>query len=351
MSHFAALRLGILGCAKIAHQFARDLAGCDSVQIVAVASRQADKAQAFAREFGIARAHDSYEALLVDPQVDAVYLPLPNHLHAPWAMRAAEAGKHVLCEKPLTLGLADAHAMFQAARRHGVMLLEAYPYYFQPQTGDLLALLHSGVIGQVRTVHASFGFTLVPGTGNIRWQPEAGGGALLDAGAYPISLIRLVMGEAPTRVLADARWADTGVDVGMTALLRWADGRQASLSCAMDAANHRRATIAGSQGTIETEYLNHTAAPGATHPCGYLPSQMRVRRGTANTLAFEEVVSATGSGFCFAAQAFARVVQARDFDAIERAARASLDIAATLQALQASARSGGWVDVQQPHVG
>jgi len=348
MKTISPLRLGILGCANIAKQFARDVAGEPSVSIVAVASRQADKAQAFATQFGIATAHDSYEALLADPQVDAVYIPLPNHLHAPWAIRAAEAGKHVLCEKPLTLGLADAQAMFAAARRHGVMLLEAYPYYFQPQTGDMLALLHSGSIGEVRMVHASFGFTLAQGTGNIRWQPDMGGGALLDAGSYPISLIRLVMGQAPSRVLANARWTDTGVDVGMTAMLHYADGRQATMSCAMDVANHRRATIAGSQGTVETEYLNHTAPSAHGHPSGYLPSQLRVRRGTANTVPFEDVVSATGSGFRFAAQAFARVVKAGDHAAIARAAQASLDIAATLQALQASARTGRWVDVQQP---
>lgn len=348
MNSSSPLRLGILGCANIAKQFARDVSGCDEVRLVAVASREADKAQAFAAQFGIPRAHGSYEALLADPQVEAVYIPLPNHLHAPWAIRAAEAGKHVLCEKPLTLGLADARAMFDAARRHGVMLLEAYPWYFQPQTGDMLALLHGGAIGEVRSVQASFGFTLAQGTGNIRWQPGMGGGALLDAGSYPLSLIRLVMGRSPVRVLADARWADSGVDVGMTALLRYADGRQASLSCAMDGANHRRATIVGSHGTIETEYLNHTAPAGQGHPHGYLPSQMRVRRGTANTIAFEDVVSATGSGFRFAAQAFARVVRSGDMAAIERAARASLGIAATLQALQASARSGAWVEVERP---
>lgn len=346
MNSTSSLRLGILGCANIAKQFARDVGSSQAVNIVAVASRQADKAVAFADQFGIARAHGSYEALLADPEVDAVYIPLPNHLHAPWVIRAAEAGKHILCEKPLTLGLKDAQAMFDAARRCGVMLLEAYPYYFQPQTGDMLALLHSGAVGEVRTMHASFGFTLQPGTGNIRWQPDMGGGALLDAGAYPTSLIRLVMGQAPKRVLADARWSDTGVDVGMTALLRYADGRQASLSCAMDAANHRRATIAGSLGTIETEYLNHTATGAEGHPYGYLPSQMRVRRGTANTVPFEDIVSATGSGFQFAAEAFASVVQTRDHRAIALAAQASLDIAATLQALQTSARTGGWVEVE-----
>ena len=341
------LRLGILGCANIAKQFARDVAGSPAVRIVAVASRQLEKAQGFATQFGVERAHGSYEGLLADAGVDAVYIPLPNHLHAAWAIRAAEAGKHVLCEKPLTLGLDDARGMFDAARRHGVMLLEAYPYYFQPQTGDMLALLRGGAIGEVRSVQASFGFSLPTGTGNIRWQPDAGGGALLDAGSYPLSLIRLVMGAAPARVLADAKWSDTGVDVAMTALLRFADGRQASLSCAMDAANHRRAVIAGSQGTIETEYLNHTAPSTQGHPFGYLPSSLRVRRGTANTVPFEEVVSGTGSGFRFAAEAFARVVRAGDQAAIDRAAQASLDIAATLEALRISASSGTWVDVRQ----
>jgi predicted dehydrogenase len=348
MTASSPLRLGILGCANIAKQFARDVAGLHAVRIEAVASRQLDKAQAFAAQFGIARALGSYEALLADPQIEAIYIPLPNHLHAQWAIRAAEAGKHVLCEKPLTLTLADARAMFDAARRHGVMLLEAYPYYFQPQTGDMLDLLHKGAIGEVRSVQASFGFTLAQGTGNIRWQPDMGGGALLDAGAYPISLIRLVMGQTPVRVLADANWSDTGVDISMAALLRYADGRQATMSCAMDAANYRRATIVGSQGTLETEYLNHTAPAAHGHPHGYLPSQLRVRRGIANTVPFEDVVSATGSGFYFAAQAFARVVRAGDLAAIERAARASLGIAATLQALQASARSGAWVEVERP---
>lgn len=347
MTPSSPLRLGILGCANIARQFARDVAECPAVRIVAVASRQIEKAQAFAKQFGVGRAHGAYEALLSDDAVDAVYIPLPNHLHAEWAIRAAEAGKHVLCEKPLTLGLDDARAMFEAARRHGVMLLEAYPYYFQPQTRDLLALLQGGAIGEIRSVQASFGFSLPPGTGNIRWQPDAGGGALLDAGSYPLSLIRLVMGTAPSRVLADPRWSDTGVDVGMTALLRFADGRQATLSCAMDAANHRRAVIAGSQGTIETEYLNHTAPSAQGHPFGYLPSSLRVRRGTANTVPFEEVVSAAGSGFRFAAEAFAEVVRAGNQGAIDRAAQASLDIAATLEALQASARSGSWVDVRR----
>ena len=340
------LKMGVLGCAKIAHGFVRDVLPSDQVEVVAVASRDLGKAQAFAAQFGLAQAWGSYEALLADPNVDAIYLPLPNTMHAPWAMAAARAGKHVLCEKPLTLTRDVAQDMFDTARQHGVMLLESFPYYFQPQTGDMLALLQSGAIGQVRSVHASFGFTLAPeATGNIRFNPDLGGGALLDAGSYPLSLIRLVMGQAPVRVMAQSSWAASGVDISTMATLEYADGRRAQLMCAMDVANVRRATICGTAGTLETEYLNHTADAVGQSPYGYLPSQMRVRRGIANTLPFEDIRSSSGSGFRFAAEAFAKVVRDKDHAAIARAAQASIDNAATLQALARSARSGAVVEL------
>ena len=339
------LRIGILGCANIARQFSRDVAPSKAVRVVAVASRNPQTAAAFAAAQGIGRHHGSYEALLADAGVDAVYVPLPNSLHAEWAIKAASRGKHVLCEKPLTLGLDQAQAMFDAARRHGVMLVESYPYYFQPQTGAMLALLHGGAIGNVRSVQACFGFTMANPQTNIRMRPELGGGALLDAGSYPLSLIRLVMGQAPQRVQADATWADSGVDISLAATLHYADGRRAQLSCAMDAANHRRATIVGSAGTIETEYLNHTSAQAGGHPWGYLTSQLRVRRGTANSIPFEDIHCGTGSGFRFAAEAFAKVVADGNVAAIDRAAEASLDNAATLEALARSARLGHAVDV------
>ncbi len=334
------LRIGILGCANIARQFARDVATSPLVSVVAVASRSAETAASFAAAHRIARHHGSYEAVLDDDHVDAIYLPLPNSLHAEWAIKCVEHGKHVLCEKPLALGLAEAQSMFDAARRHGLMLLEAYPYYFQPQTGDMVALLHGGAIGTVRSVQACFGFTLAAPENNIRMKPELGGGALLDAGSYALSLIRLAMGCAPQRVLADATWSESGVDISMMATLHYADGRRAQLSCAMDTANHRRATIVGSLGTIETEYLNHTSSQAVGDPRGYQPSQLRIRRGTANTVPFEDVRSGTGSGFRFAAEAFAGVVASKDFAAVGRAAEASLDNAATLEAMAQSARSG-----------
>lgn len=346
-----ALRLGILGCAKIAGVFCRHVSAGPApsalVRVVAAASREPATAAAFAATHGIGRHHGSYEALLADKQVDAVYIPLPNSLHAPWAVHAAEAGKHVLCEKPLALTLAQAQTMFAAARRHGVLLLEGYPYWFQPQTAAMLDLLHGGAIGAVRSVHASFGFTLANAQHNIRMQPELGGGALLDAGSYPVSLVRLVMGEAPLRVHAHSTWSaggpGRGVDISTSGTLFFADGRRAQVSCAMDGGLHRHATIVGASGVIETEYLNHTSAEAGGDSFGHLPSLLRVRRGVSQP--FEEVRSGTGSGFRFAAEAFARVVAERDTDAIERAADASLDIAATLEALGRSAREGREVEL------
>ena len=340
-SQTSPLRIGILGCANIAKQFTRDVRQSNKVSVDAAASRNAETAAVYAAANGIARHHGSYEALLADPAIDAMYIPLPNSLHAEWAVKAAAQGKHVLCEKPLALDLAEAQAMFAAAKTHGVMLLESYPWWFQPQTRDLLALLHDGSLGDVRSVQASFGFILSNATGNIRMNPNLGGGALLDAGSYPLSMIRLVMGCAPQRVMAHADWSTTGVDISLMATLDYADGRRAQMSCAMNAANHRRATVMGTKGTVETEYLNHTSMQ-FNHPWGYLPSQMRVRRGTANNIPFEDITSATGSGFLFAAEAFTNVIAQKDVAAIDRAASASLDIGATLEAI---ARSGQAVDV------
>jgi predicted dehydrogenase len=331
------LNIGILGCANIARQFTTAVQASPAVHVAAAASRKLDTAAAFAQSLAIAQHHGSYEALLADAAIDVIYLPLPNSLHAEWAIKALQAGKHVLCEKPLALSRAEAESMFAAAREHKVMLLEGFPYYFQPQTGDMLALLHGGAIGEVRGVQACFGFMLQNPQGNIRLNPDLGGGALLDAGSYALSLIRLVMGEAPVRVMAYPRWADSGVDIGLMATLIYADGRTAQLSCAMDTANHRRAVIMGTAGTIETEYLNHTSAQ--------VSSSLRIRRGTANVIPFEEIYSGMGNGFRFAAEAFAQVIAAGDFSATERAARASIDNAATLEALARSARTGAAVDI------
>jgi predicted dehydrogenase len=334
------LRLGVLGGANIARQFTRDVRPSQTVRVAAVASRSDANAQAFAEANGIESWFGSYDAMLASPDIDAIYLPLPNSLHAEWAIKAADHGKHILCEKPLALNRDEAVRMFDAADRNGVMLLEAFPFYFQPQTAAMMTLIGEGAVGEVRAIQACFGFTVGNPGANIRMKPELGGGALLDAGSYPLSLIRLVMGRAPSRVDAVATWAESNVDISLMATLVYADGRRAQVSCSMDAANHRYASIIGTQGTIDTEYLNHTSdeAPGDAY--GYLPSRMRVRRGIPNSVPFEQVDAATGSGFLFAAESFARMVATHDTAAVDYYAQVSLDNAATLAAIIESARSG-----------
>ncbi len=307
------LRLGMLGGANIARQFKGDVKPND------------------------------YEAMLANPEINAVYIPLPNSLHAQWAIKAAEHGKRILCEKPLALNCAEAESMFDAADKHDVMLLEAFPYYFQPQTAAMMTLIGEGAIGSVRSMQASFGFTVgKPGT-NI--PPEAGTGRRRAARCRQLhaelhSPRDLVMGTAPQSVQAVATWADSNVDISLMATLLYADGRHAQFSCAIDGANHRMATIVGTDGTIDTEFLNHTSDEAKGDAYGYLPSQLRVRRGIANTIPFEQVESQTGSGFFFAAESFARMVKSHDEAAIAYYAQTSLDNAATLSAIIESARRG-----------
>ncbi len=333
------LHIGVMGCGNIASQFVAAVASSPHVKVSGAASRNSAKAAKFAQTFGIARHYGTYEALLRDPGLDIIYVALPNNMHVAWVVKAAQSGKHVLSEKPLALTLAEATTMFAAARANKVMLLEAYPYWFQPQTRDMLQLIHSGAIGEVRHVQASFGFNLQNAQGNIRMMPDLGGGALLDAGSYAMSLIRLALAGVPERVVAHSSQADSGVDIATSATLLYSGGRSAQLFCAMNVGYHRVATILGSGGVIETEFLNHTSND-PNHPLKYLPSLMRVRRGFAGTIPLQEVRCATGSGFAFCAEAFAKVIHAQDFAAMERAARASCDIAATLEAIGQSAKSG-----------
>ena len=168
----SALRIGILGAARIARLFVDSVRPSTKVAVVAIAARDATRARAFAAELGIPRAHASYESLLADPELDAIYNPLPNTLHAEWSIRALGAGKHVLCEKPLAMSSRDADAMFAAARRNGRHLVEGYPYRAQPQTVKLRELLASGAIGTVQVVQASFGFPMRD-LANIRYDQRS----------------------------------------------------------------------------------------------------------------------------------------------------------------------------------
>jgi predicted dehydrogenase len=331
MSQTKPLRIGVLGAANIARQFISAVASSTLVSVSAVASRDRGKAEKFASETGLGRAHGSYGELLADPEIDAIYNPLPNTLHAEWSIRATDAGKHVLCEKPLATTAADARAMFAAAKRNNVHLVEAYPYLAQPLTGKLRQLLASNAIGKPQIVRSSFGVSFSD-TSDIRLRPDVGGGALLDAGSYALSLIRLVSGEAPKRVSATAQWAETGVDRTMLATLEFPSGLLAQMSCSLATCFHRHALIAGDAGTIETLFLNHPPIGG--------PAAITVKRGAKVDAAVEIVEAAGGNGFLYEAESFARLVAAGPAHWTGATPTESIDIAVMLEAIGASAKSG-----------
>jgi predicted dehydrogenase len=338
MSHTRSspLRIGILGTGHIAHSFVRGVGPSPRVTVGAVASRDGAKARAFAQEFAIARSFGSYEELLADSGIDAVYVPLPNSLHAEWSIRAARAGKHVLCEKPLSATAGEARAMFDTARQHGVHLVEGYPYRAQPQTLKLCELLDAGVIGDVRLIQASFGFTLVA-VEDIRLSAQLAGGALMDIGTYPVSLVRMVAKARPIRVHAVAKWTDGGVDRALAATLVFASGLFAQITCSFGTCVHRQALIAGSNGVIQTTYLNHTTAPSQ--------AVLNVRVGTDKDAVDSIVQTSTLNGFLGEAESFERLVREGPAQWSGATPQESIDNMLTLEAILESARSGGTIEI------
>ncbi len=325
------LQIGILGAARIARLFIDGVRSSRNVAIKGLASRDVAKARTFARETGVPDIHSTYEALLADPTIDAVYVPLPNNLHAEWSIRAAEAGKHVLCEKPLATSADEARAIFDAARRNNVYVVEGYPYRAQPQTLKLRELLESQAIGRLQYVHAAFGFLLTDAS-NIRMDPALAGGALMDAGSYPVSLVRMVAGERPRRVQAFARWAESGVDRTLVGSIEFASGLLAQVSCSFATARHRRAMIVGDAGSIETTYFNDTSVK--------LPPVLQLTRGTALDAARETIETAAINGFLAEADAFHGLVAHGWSHWVGATPEESIDIMLTLEALAASARQG-----------
>jgi xylose dehydrogenase (NAD/NADP) len=333
------LRMGILSTANIAKAFVSGVRPSSTVTVTAVASRDAAKAERFAREVGIARSHGSYESLLTDPEIDAVYIPLPNSLHAEWSIRAAEAGKHVLCEKPLSATAAEARAMFESARKHGVHLREGYPYRAQPQTLKLQELLEAGALGTVKMIQASFGFTISDGP-NIRLSPELAGGVLMDAGSYPVSLVRMVAKERPWRVNAVAQWTDSGVDRTLVATLEFPSGLLAQISCSFATSVYRQALIAGSEAVVQTTFFNH--------PSPAAPPVLCLRRGKGWDTAAEIIEVPAMNGFLAETEAFERLVRQGFAHWTGASPDESIDIMLTLEAILRSARSGKAVEIEKP---
>lgn len=250
---------GILGTGAIAQTFAAGIAGCDTGRLVAIGSRGAQAAARFAASRPDIHHYDEYAGVLADPDVDVVYIALPHALHAEWAVRAAEAGKHILCEKPLALNHAQAEAVVGAARRHGVFLMEAYMYRCHPQTARIVELVRAKAIGELRLIEASFSFDGRSRAGGRLFTRELGGGAILDVGGYCTSMVRLLAGAAqqqqgavePLSIQATGHIGDrSGVDEYAAALLTFPGDICAQLWTGITVARDNSLRIYGSEGTI-----------------------------------------------------------------------------------------------------
>ena len=242
------LRLGLLSTARINRRILPAARESGLVDVVTVASRDGVRGTAYAEEHGIARAHEGYEALLADPEVDAVYIPLPNSLHVEWTRRALEAGKHVLCEKPLTDEPDDAEALFDLAEREGLVLAEGFMYRHNPQTRRVEELVREGAIGRLQLVRTSFSFP-VEGAENIRLDPALDGGSLLDLGTYCVSGARMLAGE-PESVLGRQVIGPTGVDDLFTGSLVFPDGVHAVFDCGLRMPNRATLEAVGTEGSL-----------------------------------------------------------------------------------------------------
>jgi xylose dehydrogenase (NAD/NADP) len=261
MTDSGAVRWGVVSTARINQKLlagAREAAG---VEVVAVGSRDRTRGDAFAAEHGIGRVHGSYEALLADDDVEAVYVPLPNSLHVPWSITALRAGKHVLCEKPLTRHAADAEAAFDAADRAGRLLMEAFMWRYHPQTEALVRLALQ--IAPLRVVRAAFGFPLTADPANVRWQGGLEGGALMDVGCYCVSALRLLGGE-PERVAGESVPGGEGVDARFAGVLRFAGGVLGTFECGFDVPPRGGIEVVGEGGTLVAQDPWHGLAPRLT---------------------------------------------------------------------------------------
>src|SRR5262249_10572197 len=244
------LRWGILGVAGINNRILPSFPRARNAELRAIASRSLDKAKAAATAAGIPVAHGSYEALLNDPSIDAVYIPLPNTLHDKWTRMAAERGKHIWCEKPLCPTAAEAQALVEFCKVKRVKLMEGFMWPHHPRTQQLRRFLDSGGIGEVRRVSGAFTFPMRPlDPNNIRLKPELGGGGLLDVGCYPVYGIRWAFGAEPVKAYATATYYN-GVDIEMNAILWLADGRMATFDCGFTLPFRRWLEIVGTEAVV-----------------------------------------------------------------------------------------------------
>jgi D-xylose 1-dehydrogenase (NADP+, D-xylono-1,5-lactone-forming) len=315
---FEPVQFGIISTAAINTHVLAGVVSSPSVEILAVASRTQVAADAYAALHGISRAHGSYEALLADPEIEAVYVPLPNSLHIEWAIRALGAGKHVICEKPFDRRVSEVERAFETAERAGRILTEAFMYRHHPQTARF-AELAATEIGQLRTIRASLGGTLV-GADNVRLRTDLDGGALMDVGCYCVSAARLLGGE-PEVAIGRRIVGPSGVDMRFAGLLTFPDDVIATFDCGFDLAPTAVVEAIGSRGSVRAvdPFLLQSSAIELTTD-GAATQRIEVPAADSYRLEFENLAAAIrGTGVPLLGKADA-IGQARALEALHRSA-------------------------------
>ncbi|MBN2394062.1 MAG: Gfo/Idh/MocA family oxidoreductase [Anaerolineae bacterium] len=279
------IRWGLLSTARINRALIPPICQSERSELVAVASRNLDKAQAYAKEWEIPTAYGSYEALLADPNIDAVYISLPNTLHCEWTVKAAEAGKHVLCEKPLVPTLAELDQIEAAAKANKVTVFEAFMYLHHPQTRTVQALVREGKVGEVQLVTSWFSFYLPPEQStNIRLNPELAGGSLWDVGVYPNSIVIAMLGAAPVEVWAQQTIGESGVEVTLLGQMRFASGSVAQIASSFRMPFRQGTEIIGDAGILTIHSPWKPSSDGEDTHVTFTP-----RDGDPETLTFPAV--------------------------------------------------------------
>ena len=243
------LNWGLLSTANINRSLINPLTASKRTRLLAVASRSIPSAETYARKWNIPRAHGSYEALLADPEIDVIYNSLPNHLHAEWTIKALHAGKHVLCEKPFALTLAEVDAMSQAARETGKVLAEAFMYRHHAQTLKVKEIVDSGLLGKLQLIKGVFTFT-ISREGDIRLQKETGGGSIWDVGCYPISFARMIVGAEPVEVFGWQVTGQSGVDESFIGQMRFENGVHAQFDSGFRSPFRTMIEIVGTEASL-----------------------------------------------------------------------------------------------------
>ena len=330
------IRWGVLGAARIAVN--KVIPGMQKGQyssVDAIASRSLDRAAEAARKLGIPRVYGDYDELLADPDIDAVYIPLPNHLHVPWSIRAAEAGKHVLCEKPVALNAAEAEKLIEARDKYKVKIQEAYMVSTYPQWLKARDIVQSGKLGEILVYQCGFSYNSLD-EGNVRNFPEYGGGGLLDIGCYPIVTSRFILGREPERVIASIKYdPDFKVDNLVSALLDFGSV-QAQFYCSTKMVPFQSVQILGSGARLEIEIPYN--AP-VDQPCQLFLTQGDLFKRDLVTISIEECDQYTIQGDCFSKAILADQPQPLPLED-------SVENMKVIDALFESAVKGSWVSLK-----